>query len=48
MLDWRSQQVEVYRRDKAQLKLVATLFSFDELTSPLLPNFTCAVARLFR
>ncbi|MGB3755366.1 MAG: Uma2 family endonuclease [Rivularia sp. (in: cyanobacteria)] len=57
ILDWRyakrdtggvSQQVEVYRRDKAQLKLVATLLSSDELTSPLLPNFNCAVARLFR
>ncbi|MGD1912428.1 MAG: hypothetical protein ACFB2X_16725 [Rivularia sp. (in: cyanobacteria)] len=40
--------VEVYRRDKAKLKLVGTLLSSDELTLPLLPNFTCAVARLFR
>ncbi len=48
ILDWRLQQVEIYRRDKAQLKLTATLLSSDELTSPLLPNFTCAVARLFR
>ncbi|MCJ8282760.1 MAG: Uma2 family endonuclease [Lentisphaeria bacterium] len=48
ILDWRLQQVEVYRRDKAQLKLVVTLLSSDELTSPLLPNLTFPVARLFR
>jgi len=48
ILDWRLQQVEVYRRDKAQLKLAATLLSSDELTSPLLAGFTCSVARLFR
>ena len=48
ILDWRLQQVEIYRRDKAQLKLVATLLSSDELTSPLLPNFACSVSRLFR
>ena len=48
IFDWRLQQVEVYRRDKAQLKLVATLLSSDELTSPLLVGFTCPVSRLFR
>ena len=48
ILDWRLQQVEVYRRDKDQLKLVDTLLSSDELTSPLLPGFTCSVSRLFR
>ncbi|MEL6459047.1 MAG: Uma2 family endonuclease [Cyanobacteria bacterium J06621_15] len=48
ILDWRLQQVEVYRRDKAQLKLVETLLSSDELTSPLLVGFSCSVSRLFR
>ncbi|MEH2125317.1 Uma2 family endonuclease [Nostoc sp.] len=45
--DWRKQQVEVYRREQANLKLVATLFNGDELSSPILPNFTCAIAQLF-
>ena len=47
ILDWRLQQVEVYRRDKALLKLVETLFNTDDLTSPMLPNFICPVSRLF-
>ena len=47
IIDWRKQQVEVYRRDRAVLNLVATLMSGDELNSPLLPNFSCAIASLF-
>lgn len=47
ILNWQLQQVEVYRREKAVLKLVATLLTTDELSSPLLPNFVCPVARLF-
>ncbi len=47
ILDWRSQQVEVYRRDKALLKLVETLFVADELTSLMLPKFVCTVSHLF-
>lgn len=47
ILDWRSPQVEVYRRQQALLKLVCTLFPNDTLTSPLLPEFSCAVERLF-
>ena len=45
--DWRLQQVEVYRRETATLGLMATLLSNDELRSPLLPGFTCPVARFF-
>lgn len=45
--DWRLQQVEVYRRENATLVLIATLLSNDELRSPLLPGFTCPVARFF-
>jgi len=33
--------VEVYRREKAVLKLVATLYHQDELTSSILPGFNC-------
>jgi len=47
IVDWRLQQVEVYRRDQAMLRLVSTLFAEDVLTSPLLPGFACPVARLF-
>lgn len=47
ILDWRLQQVEVYRRDKALLKLIETLFVADDLTSPMLPDFVCPVSRLF-
>ena len=47
LADWRSRQVEVYRRETAQLKLVATLFSNDTVTSPLLPGFSCLVERFF-
>ena len=47
IVDWRLQQVEVYRREQALLRLAATLFAEDELATPLLPGFTCPVARLF-
>jgi Uma2 family endonuclease len=47
IIDWRSQQVEVYRREQVMLQLVATLLPPDELTSPLLPGFNCAVSQLF-
>ena len=48
IVDWRIQQLEVYRRDQAMLRLVATLFAEDVLTSPLCClRFSCPVARLF-
>lgn len=47
IVDGKEQKVEVYRREKAVLKLAATLFSQDELTTPLLPEFCCVVAKLF-
>jgi len=47
IVDWRIQQLEVYRRDQAMLRLVTTLFAEDVLTSPFLPGFSCPVARLF-
>lgn len=46
IVDRFSQKVEVYRREKAQLVLVATLLGDDEITSPLLPGFCCSI-RLF-
>ena len=47
ILDWQLQQLEIYRRQQAVLKLVSTLFAIDELSSPLLPGFGCSVSRLF-
>ncbi|MGI0494631.1 Uma2 family endonuclease [Alkalinema pantanalense CENA528] len=47
ILDWRLQQVEIYRRQPTTLKLLSTLLVTDVPTSPLLPGFTCAVDRLF-
>ena len=47
IINWRSPQVEVYRREKAILTLVCTLFPGDELVSTLLPGFVCPIDRLF-
>jgi Uma2 family endonuclease len=47
IVDRMAQRVEVYRREQAQLTLVATLLAQDAITSPLLPGFACAVAPLF-
>jgi Uma2 family endonuclease len=41
------QQVKVYRREGAFLKLAMTLMAEDEITSPLLPDFACRVAAFF-
>ncbi|GAA6616833.1 Uma2 family endonuclease [Scytonema sp. NUACC26] len=45
--DWRLQQIEIYRKDAAQLRLVATLLPNDDITSPLLLGFSARVQRLF-
>ncbi len=42
------QQVEVYRRENAVLKRVATYTSQDSITSPVLPGFQCPVQRFFK
>ncbi|MUG94073.1 Uma2 family endonuclease [Scytonema sp. UIC 10036] len=47
IFDRERQKVEIYRRENAILKLAATLYKDDNLTSPLLPGFSCAVERLF-
>ncbi len=46
--NWRLKTLEVYRRQNAQLKLVATLTAADRLASPLLPGFDCAIADIFQ
>ena len=47
IVNWQLPQIEVYRREQAVLKLVATLFVDDQLTTPLLPGFVCMVRQLF-
>jgi Uma2 family endonuclease len=47
IVDWRLQQIEVYRRDQALLKLKMTLYASDTLESPLLPGFAYPIARFF-
>ncbi|MGB7248904.1 MAG: Uma2 family endonuclease [Phormidesmis sp.] len=47
IVNWRLKEIEIYRREDAQLKKVAKLLAADKLTSPLLPGFECAIAPLF-
>ncbi|HXG66305.1 MAG TPA: Uma2 family endonuclease [Blastocatellia bacterium] len=47
IINWRTRQIEVYRREQARLFLFATLNESDTLESPLLPGFSCAVASVF-
>lgn len=47
ILDWRARQVAVYRRHDAALRIEATLFAEDTLTSPLLPGFSARVGDFF-
>ncbi|MEK6409656.1 MAG: Uma2 family endonuclease [Acidobacteriota bacterium] len=47
IVDAMLQQIAVYRRDHAQLLLDRTLYANDTLESPLLPGFSCKVAKLF-
>ena len=47
IVNLKEQTVEVYRRENAALKLVATLYQQDELTSPNLPKFSCMVRKFF-
>ena len=47
LMDRFTRQLEVYRREDAQLVLKATLLDTDEITSSLLPGFCCIVGRFF-
>jgi Uma2 family endonuclease len=47
IVGWQEQKVEVYRREQGILKLAVTLYRQDELTSPLLPGFSCVVGKFF-
>lgn len=47
VVDWCQRSVEVYRRERAALRLVSTLHEHDTLESPLFPGFSCRVADFF-
>lgn len=48
IINWQLQQVDMYHRQQAMLKLVTTLLDDTEtITSPLLPDFACPLSRLF-
>ena len=47
IVDWRAQQIEIYRRQGGTLQLATTLITTDTLSSPLLPGFACPVNQLF-
>jgi Uma2 family endonuclease len=47
IVDGQQRTVVIYRRAEAALHIVATLFAGDQIESPLLPGFSCAVTRLF-
>ena len=47
IVNLREKSVEVYRRESAALRLIATLYQQDELASPLLPGLKCLVSTFF-
>ncbi len=48
IVDRHQQTIQIYRRENAALVLMATLLMGDQLTSPLLPSFSCPVAQVFQ
>ena len=47
IVDWQQRMVQIYRRGDLMLQLVATLWTADTLTSPMLPGFELPVADLW-
>ena len=47
MVDPENRLVEVYRLVNQNLALVSTLGGTDEITSPILPGFSCPLAKIF-
>ena len=48
IVDPVSRVIDIYRLEGETLKLAATLGEDDELTSPVLPGYSCKVASIFR
>src|SRR5215510_2866451 len=47
IVDTENRSVEVYRLVNQSLELHATLRNNDEVTSPILPGFSCALSKIF-
>ncbi len=47
VVDRYQQTIEVYRLVQSQLELVTTLTNNDQLTTPLMPAFTCLLSQVF-
>ncbi|MEM8810681.1 MAG: Uma2 family endonuclease [Cyanobacteria bacterium P01_G01_bin.38] len=47
IFDREHRAAEIYRREAGVLTLTMTLYAEDNLTSPLLPGFSCSVGNLF-
>ncbi|AGY58563.1 Uma2 family endonuclease [Gloeobacter kilaueensis] len=47
LVDRTLEQIEVYRREEAMLKLTGTFLAAETLTTPLLEGFACPVGALF-
>ncbi|MGB3292904.1 MAG: Uma2 family endonuclease [Phormidesmis sp.] len=47
IVNWRLKTLSVYRRRNGQLQLIGTLLGEDSLTSPLLPEFSMPITRVF-
>lgn len=47
LIDKEKQAVEVYRLRSAKLQLVSTLTGNEELTTPVLPGFSCTPSQVF-
>jgi Uma2 family endonuclease len=48
IVDGSERAIDVYRAQSGKLVLTATVRDQDELTSPLLPGFSCQVERVFK
>lgn len=47
VVDGQLKTLELFRREEGQLRLLATLYEEDVLTSPLLPRFALPVGQIF-
>lgn len=48
IVDTRARAIEVYRREGGKLVFFTTYLNDEVVTTPLLPDFSCDVSRLFR
>jgi len=47
VVDRYQESIEVYKLEQGQLMLITTLANNDQLTTPLLPAFSCLVSHVF-